>query len=821
MPAKPISLKWPLGGLFKRLANSKFPAGSFTPDCENVVPDDVFEGRERGGSRPGFSKYYATPFGATIRGLCYVTYNSGGTMISRLCVVANGTLYAETSLGVWAAVTGGGGTWYWNLTFQGALANTNVAEMVPSGSPHCTVSTTTGGGGGNNEVQKIAVDLTYRPTADLFDWPGTRWRCINSTYLPLDASATEVLAEAETTYGDGNVTVAKVYGGTLNINSTVPIQMAERGQMLYIADHAAEPLFEGDDGIMPTTSTFTSVIGGAFTGVGAYNYSLEVTAGGSANSATQTFTCSGTPTGGTFKIRANIDGEYFETDPIAYNCSSATMQAAIRKAFVDSDGVVIGTFTCTGSAFPGNVITLALGGNLGNRRMDQFDTDASGLTGGTAVEITVAVTEPGGPPRPGTYMITDITGSTITFAPANTNDSGSAGGLSYRIVRTPKQYDPVENVLTPWRAEIGKGTIPANCPLCCKWRDRLVLAGAPDEPHVYAMSRQGNPYDWDYSVPNDAGAAIFGQASLAGQIGEPITCLIPHSNDCLIVGCKTSLWILRGDPGSGGTLDRLSDVIGVVGPNAWCYTPEEFLYFMSQDGVYQMAPGCGSVPRSVSREVLPQEFLLVATREGIVSMAYNVQLRMILVAVSFEDSSAYDEVHYWLDVKHTQNQDTGASAAFWPITCNSDIDPFCLITRKTLDGYAYQNILIGSRDGYLRHDIPDVAYDGANTFATKIWLGPYLVDDISDSMIHELICSLAADSGPVVWEVKVGKSAEQCLDATPIAAGTFWNAGFNPSARPRIRGGAIMVKLSGRYLGQRWALESLTAMIERLGRRRM
>jgi hypothetical protein len=66
MPASPIKLPFPLGGL---TTNMSYESGDIqsTPDCLNVVPESSEESRTRGGSRPGFGKRYNTQLSGTAR----------------------------------------------------------------------------------------------------------------------------------------------------------------------------------------------------------------------------------------------------------------------------------------------------------------------------------------------------------------------------------------------------------------------------------------------------------------------------------------------------------------------------------------------------------------------------------------------------------------------------------------------------------------------------------------------------------------------------------------------------------------------------------
>lgn len=173
----------------------------------------------------------------------------------------------------------------------------------------------------------------------------------------------------------------------------------------------------------------------------------------------------------------------------------------------------------------------------------------------------------------------------------------------------PKKLVPTGPTVSNWTAS--DGTIPYGSITLINWRDRAVFGGGTMSPFGVFASRQGDFEDWDYSE-TDTGAAWSLSLSDAGQMGDSVMALVPHSDDCLIVFCSTSAWIMRGDPGFGGTVDNISRHIGCLGPNAWCITPEGLIVWLSQDGVYVMPGGCAATTsgiQSFSRERVPEEMV--------------------------------------------------------------------------------------------------------------------------------------------------------------------------------------------------------------------
>lgn len=162
----------------------------------------------------------------------------------------------------------------------------------------------------------------------------------------------------------------------------------------------------------------------------------------------QTITVTGSPTGGTFTLKAT--GGTTETTTIAYNASAATVQAAIRALGGEySDALVTGSaggpYTVTFQAGQGNVTALALGTNS--------------LTGGSTPGLTFA-TSTGGT-NAGTY---------------GPYDSGATDGRAvltrsqcYVLNETVLEEDPSGSAATNHPGVFDGGLV---------WKARLRLGGA-------------------------------------------------------------------------------------------------------------------------------------------------------------------------------------------------------------------------------------------------------------------------------------------------------------------------------------------------------
>lgn len=194
--------------------------------------------------------------------------------------------------------------------------------------------------------------------------------------------------------------------------------------------------------------------------------------------------------------------------------------------------------------------------------------------------------------------------------------------------RAPKFFTPSTGVLAKITAS--DGTVPLGCPCVAKYRGRLVLAGARANPHLLYGSRIGDPTDWDagdVDAGDETGPFALG-ASDAFTVGQPITALIATSDECLLVACTNSIWLIKGDPLAGGSLVNISHDIGIVSHGAYCLTPEGAIIFLSHDGLYMMYARCNTTPpESLSRDRLPEDLLNLGATNKAVNMAYDIFYR--------------------------------------------------------------------------------------------------------------------------------------------------------------------------------------------------
>lgn len=776
---KLAGLYFPFGGLKRKYAYEHQEPYT-TPDCLNVLPFDAMLSRNRGGSRPGIDKAYPTQLGS-------------GNPIRLLDKV---TWVNDDSYNIWTDT--------FNYTAFGGLWEAPAGYDLPS-------------------VTDNLANVEY----------DTSGRAILSAVTGFDSTQAYMIEVFIATYNGEHHGVYEIFGmldasdpepETNGFVATLTISGSSGGGTLALSKYAAGVETEVDDGTSSATAAQSGWFSVLVNGTTVTCYWLgEAIATGTVSGL------AGTRQG--FGISCTVEGGIALIDQYRTRYYKTTdTQARNNLLVASSNGLLYKENETGGLTQVTSDLTLASDSMLHAQdylqklyiadnaapRVTGTDgettsgvlADAAGTADWSTYSISadddvVVLSNSTGSCTDGIYEITSVAAAGVTL----TTDPGD-GTCSYRIERGAKIYDPTTNAMTLWIADSGKGDVPAGCPVICAYRDRMCLAGAADNPHLWYMSRQGDPQDWD-TGQLDSARAVAGSSSDAGQIGQPINAMIAHSDDYLVFGCQNSLWILRGDPAYGGMIDNLSNQIGIVDKGAWCKGPNGEIIFLSRDGIYELPPGAQQYPRSVSRELLPQELIDVSSNIYTVNMAYDARLRVVHIYLSSENAQTV--LHWIFDYE---------SKTFWPINLEGDYDPTAICEYYS-DINEESSVLLGGRDGYIRKYSPYFETDGGNQIDSYVMLGPIRMggNDYEDGMISEIYGKLAEDSGDVDWGIYTADTAEGAVMASTAAASGTWVAGLNYKEHPRVRGGSMIVKLSGAE-SVKWAYESGSVIREYAGRSR-
>jgi hypothetical protein len=813
---KTISLKFPFGGVHRRSAVQSQPPFT-TPDALNTRPYDAIAQRLRGGSRPGLLKTHYTQLGSgnPVRMLNAVTIANTNDLTFW---VDNFDAPAMSS--VWTAAS-------WLNGLPGILPDNYASVTYSTGALGAVRSALSD----LDTSQAYVIEMFISPynqkhqgTYQIF--------CRMDNSAPVATTAGVIL---ELVMPDNS----GVYSGSLKYYT---------GGVL-----TTNVLFTNGTTTVPQAGWFRVIISG--NDISCYwleNQVLAATTVGAAAGARFGFSAHATqPANGGICL--------IDTFRIQYKTSNNN-QAYRRMLVASSNGTLykeeyLNTMTSVSS-------NLSLASDVYIQSAERFQklyiadygspkriSTTGSVSGGVLDDANVSDWTALGL-NIYDYMveITAVTGATGDF-PTNggsfpfsvihatngltlTGTTGGAASCTYRVSRCPKIYDPIANTLTKWVPTAGY--IELECPLVTCYRDRMVLAGPPTAPHAWFMSRAGDPLDFDYGARDtDTGRAVAGVDTESGLLGEPIKALIQAGDTFLIFGCENSMWLLEQDPTYNGQLRNISRTIGVVDKKAWCFGPNNEIIFLSRDGLYILQPGGQGNPQSVSREKLPEELLRLDNTQNYIQLQYDVQDRGVHIFIVPKDGNG--QYSWWLDWE---------TKSFWPVSFGGtslsaqfyNLDPTQSVYHAATCARDTA-VILGCRDGYLRRfsNASDICTDDNQRFHAYVDYGPIQMGDlVREGILAELVGMLGRGTSPlgvggIQYQIFVGETAEAARVNTTAfkndaTAYFYWALdGLNYNARPRARGAyfKLRVGILPANAGPRWAIESITATIEKVGVQRL
>lgn len=166
------------------------------------------------------------------------------------------------------------------------------------------------------------------------------------------------------------------------------------------------------------------------------------------------------------------------------------------------------------------------------------------------------------------------------------------------------------------------------------YRDRALTTSG----RAILASRQGNHSDVAFSADlSDTMRPVIFQLALADAQGPTVVALVPHKDSYLLAFSATSVWVLAGDPATG-SLRRISDQVGIIGPYAWCVA-HDTVYFLSSRGLYSVGAD-GSGLKAVSEDRLPED--LIGVTDAACVLTYRHADRGVYITRSSGVSWFYD-----------------------------------------------------------------------------------------------------------------------------------------------------------------------------------
>lgn len=416
------------------------------------------------------------------------------------------------------------------------------------------------------------------------------------------------------------------------------------------------------------------------------------------------------------------------------------------------------------------------------------------------------------------------TAATFTAGETVTGTDDDSNAISFAMtgvaeVAAPHWYD-----WTVFGNDSTFGEMPTSAYIVARYRGRLVLAGHPNYPHMWYMSKVADPWNWMYSDTTRL-TAVAGNNIDAGEIGDIVRTMIPYGDDFLVFGCANSIHLLDGDPASNGSIDELSTTTGIFSWTSWCKDDAGNLYFYGRDGIYKMEGG-RSRPTNISKSTIPKLTTTWAVDPALhrVVMAYDVVRRGILITKTTLADGTCIGYFYSLETD-----------GFYPITLDTTNGIYCAYDYNS-DTPASRALLLGSFDGYIREFVDSAKDDdvGASDAAISSYFGT--VENLSEDGDKEGILSsltvemAGAEAGGSFgdvdgcsYEFHRGDDAETCLErmmdgATANTTGTLSGTGRKNRIRKRLRAAWLGLKFYNSTAAETFGINRIFGIIRQVGR---
>lgn len=367
-----------------------------------------------------------------------------------------------------------------------------------------------------------------------------------------------------------------------------------------------------------------------------------------------------------------------------------------------------------------------------------------------------------------------------------------------------QQIDIASGSMDTYSADAG--TAPTGCTLTTVYRGRLVLAGSYAFPHLFYFSRVGDQKDWDYSQL-DSAAAFAGSASTAGRIGDPITALMPASDDVMYIGGDHTLHAIRGDPADGGSIDLVSDAIGVLGPNAWAKAPDGTIYFVGTGGLFSMT---GNTPVNMSSGRWNEFFRSIDRTANFIELEWDVDRHGLWIFITPVATGA--ATHLFWDSR---------AGGFWPVQFPNAHGPLSAMVFRG-DGPNDRILMLGTRNGYVQGIHEADKDDDGTAVVSFVQIGP-LSDNVEsestaewfDIILGEPAAGYTDADFNVTVNVQTGPTAERAL-YNPLRNLSKTYSGSSRRQvrwRQRVRGAFFVFTLTNNVLSKTWSFEKAVAMM--------
>jgi len=862
---KPQLIPFPASGLHEDAGFDNQPPLT-TNLIENVRAHDSIKGRIRGGRRPALSKFHSIAINGTnsiqhilkvtrpvvypdILGPYLVAFDSiaSNRFSGALASDGSSTFSYNTGDGAYGIARDANGDYYiCGLRTNTWAGNDGSSKTVWKVSAAGTVLWTfdTGTTAGDD----LAYDLAYDATNDRLyvvgirtsDWAGaggnaSLWRLNPATGAVVWAVDLGNTMRAVKVDSNGNIfvcgtrnnswagatqqanvwkinssgTILAVYLTTVGGFRTVRTMDIDPLDRIWIVQDSPTTDWEGNDGsskdiflldnalttpvssflssASPTVSVIRSMANGAFV--------IHDT--GSTPVATRKYNASGvvqwsfTPSTNIAQIAVTVDDNVLILTEQNTDWTGSTGTASLFLLDGSTGAVILDAIAATPSDAPERESDIFAVG-VGVDPLSTREASLISVSGGTIKKLLAGV------------LTTPTNGaSALTNKDYRINAVQLSQTIFYVDGTNSKFYDLVTNIVSDWASNMNAGSLPTLTRLIARYRGRVVLSGKQSDPANWFMSKAGDGKDFDFTpAVTTAIQAVAGNASEVGLVGDVVTALMPFNDDAMLIGGDQSIWQMSGDPAAGGSIDLVTDKIGVAW-NSWTQGPFGEIYFLGNDGVYRIERG--QLPVKITANKLDERFRQIDLASVRCLMAWDIIRHGLVITLAVPGTSLQ-------------------TSYFW----NSRVDGWSVDTYPVAFGpsylYAYDSerasdteFLLGCKDSFIRQVDDTAINDDGTSISSKVRYQPIaLTDGRGDGILQGVAITLAVGSGAVTLKVYTGQTAEECMTSTAVRFARTLKTGRNPIGNQNIRGKYVQIELES-TVNARWAVESVFLTIRPSG----
>lgn len=367
-------------------------------------------------------------------------------------------------------------------------------------------------------------------------------------------------------------------------------------------------------------------------------------------------------------------------------------------------------------------------------------------------------------------------------------------GTNYKIL------DTTTNTVSAWTPTAGTLPIVASdtCRLIASYRGRIVLSGLYTDPQNWFMSKVGDPLDWNYGATVSAVMAVAGNNCIAGKCPDIVTCLAPMNDDLMVIGGDHTLWLMRGDPADGGRIDNISQQMGILGPDSYCFGPDNTFYFFGNGVLWRMP--LGGTPEPLSRGRLDKTFGAIDYLNFTVKLLWDETFHGVhIYVVPIAQGST---THYWWDAR---------TDGFWVDQYPVAHGPTSVLIFDA-DVPNDRTVLLGGWDSYIRQTDRVAKTDDGTTILSRVKFGPMTPGGIhQNARLSRVITVLESSSDPVSLRIYAAQSPEEVVAAT-VPAWSYIASAINRYSIPRISGNSLLFELKNDSFSTAWVTGTVYAV---------